>query len=195
MKVVIILLTICTIVNSKSIRMRGLELTESVNIKPIPCNLGTNGTNCVCPAECLMYVNSTGGCHPINCWSYSEIKKECSEAGKEFVPALVLQSIPLTGVFGSGFGNMGRWDIFSTYMGVMFGGCCLICLCACIPAITNAEQDGSNTMSKLASGCTGCIWAIALLVFWIWGIVVIANKEVDAPWTDWQGNSISCPLV
>ena len=32
-----ILLTICTIVNSNSIRMRGRELTESVNIKPIPC--------------------------------------------------------------------------------------------------------------------------------------------------------------
>ena len=149
----------------------------------------------MCPAECLMYVNLSGGCHPINCWSYSEIKKECSEAGKEFVPALVLQSIPLTGVFGAGFGNMDRWDIFATYMGVMFGGCCLICLCACIPAITNAEQDSGNRMSKLASNCGGCIWAISILVLWIWGIVVIANKEVDAPWTDWQGNSISCPLV
>ena len=30
---------------------------------------------------------------------------------------------------------------------------------------------------------------------WIWGIVVIANKEVDAPWKDWKGNEIMCPLV
>ena len=26
-------------------------------------------------------------------------------------------------------------------------------------------------------------------------INVIANKEVYAPWTDWKGNTILCPLV
>ena len=34
-------------------------LNEIVIAKPIPCNQGTSGSNCACPAECLFYVNST----------------------------------------------------------------------------------------------------------------------------------------
>ena len=170
-------------------------LNEIKISKKIPCNTGTNGSNCVCPAECLFYVNSTGSCHPINCWNWNSIKSECEQAGKPFVPAIVLQGIPLTGVFGSGFGNIGRWDIFGIYMGVMFGGCVFICCCAIGCAWATNTEDDKSSFVKLGTSCGSCIWAIAVITMWIWGIVVIANKEVDAPYWDWKGDKIMCPLV
>ena len=40
---------------------------------------------------------------------------ECISTGKKQTPALILQSIPFTGVFGAGFGNISRWDLFLVY--------------------------------------------------------------------------------
>ena len=174
--------------------IRGLELVDSPLPKPIPCNSGTMGSNCSCPANCLMYVAETGGCHPIDCWSYSTIKEECSGAGKEWLPAMILQGIPITGVFGAGFGNIGRWDIFGTYMVVVFGGCLGICCCACFCSACNKEED-REAMAKTGSNGCGCLLSIAILVMYVWGIVVIANKEIQAPWTDYRGYNIMCPLV
>ena len=171
--------------------IRGMEL---VLPKPIPCNIGTIGSNCTCPANCLMYSSETGGCHPIDCWSYSTIKNECNEAGKEWLPAMILQGIPVTGVFGSGFGNIGRWDIFGTYMTIVFGGCLGICCCACFCSACNKEEN-SEAMAKTGSNGCGCLLSIAILVMYVWGIVVIANKEIQAPWTDYRGYNIMCPLV
>jgi len=180
--------------------IRGLNKITGLP-EPIPCNPGTNGTSCVCPDKtrsdftgCLKYQESTNGCHPINCWKWNKIKGQCEEAGRPFVPAIILQGIPLTGVFGSGFGNMGRWDIFGTYMTVVFGGCGFVCLCGCIPAMVCKDGD-DNSVSEAASKCGSFCWGIALLVLWIWGIVVIANKDVEAPWTDYMGNPILCPLI
>ena len=98
-----------TIIGATEINIRGRELLS----ENIPCNPGTNGTSCICPnTNCLEYSDKINGCHPINCWKWNEIKNQCEEDGKEFIPAIILQSIPITGVFGSGFGNMGRWDIY-----------------------------------------------------------------------------------
>ena len=105
--------------------LRGRELYDLA--PPIPCNPGTTGLNCICPGNCLTYYNSTGGCHPNDCWKWNTIKNQCEEDGKPYIPALVLQGIPFTGMFGSGFGNMGRWDIFLNYMMYIFGGCIAIC--------------------------------------------------------------------
>ena len=122
---------------------------------------------------------------------------ECNEAGRDYVPALVLQVIPVTGAFGSGFGNMGRWDIFGTYMAVLFGGFLLVCCCTIIASVAHlkSEEEVEGNTVALATNCGGCIWSIAVLTMWIWGIVVIANKEIDAPWTDSNGDAILCPLV
>ena len=38
-------------------------------------------------------------------------------------------------------------------------------------------------------------WSVAILVLWIYGIIVIANKEIKAPYKDWEGNDIMCQLV
>ena len=160
--------------------------------QPIPCN---PGTSCVCPGNCLTYYNSTGGCHPNDCWKWDSVKEQCEEDGKEFMPAIILQGIPLTGAFGSGFGNMGRWDIFGIYMAVVFGGCGFVCICACCCTIASKSAEDSESFVKLGTSCGSCLLSVAIISMWIWGIVVIANKDVDAPWKDWKGNEIMCPLV
>ena len=180
--------------------LRGRELSVSSLPDPIPCNPGTTGLNCICPGNCLTYYNSTGGCHPNDCWKWNAMKDQCQEDGKPYVPAIILQGIPFTGMFGSGFGNMGRWDIFLNYMLYIFGGCLTICcfnMCASMAHLTNDDEpeEDKPICVKLISKCGTCLWTIGILVLYIWGIVVIANKEVDAPWIDWQGNPIFCPLV
>lgn len=176
-----------------NIRGRGLELSE---VKPIPCNAGTNGTSCVCPStECLLYNEKIDGCHPIDCWKWNSVKQSCEEAGKEMVGPIILQAIPFTGYFGSGFGNMGRWDIFGTYWIVLGSGCVLTCLCGCFGKCVFGGESDKEAGMKLGTSCGSCLFATALTVMWIWGIVVIANKEVDAPYWDWEGKSIMCPLI
>ena len=62
--------------------------------------------------------------------------------------------------------------------------------CNCI----NKEED-KESATIAGSKCGSCLWAVAISTMWIWGIVVIANKEIDAPWTDWEGHPIMCQLV
>lgn len=180
------------VVGATSQHMRALSNNEMKLPKPIPCNPGTNGTSCVCPANCLKYASETKGCHPIDCWSYSTIKNSCDEDGQEFIPALLLQIF--LGAFGSGFGNIGRWDIFGIFMAVFFGGCVLMCCCGiCCNCATNEEDKEGAT--KIGLKCGSCLWSLAVSVMWIWGIVVISNKEVDGIWTNYKGEPIRCPLI
>lgn len=188
-------LTIWMIVEGNAEYIRGLEMIDAPLPNPIPCNAGTMGSNCTCPANCLQYVAETGGCHPIDCWSYSTIKAECNEAGKEWLPAIILQGIPVTGVFGSGFGNIGRWDIFKTYMLILFGGCLMVCCCGCLCDCCAKTEEDKETVTKFGAQCGGCLWSITIIGMWIWGIVTIANKSVEAPWTNYRGENIMCPLV
>ena len=114
------LLFITLVYASSAHLMRGeRELNVVSTPTPIPCNPGTNDSQCVCPGKCLTYQNSTGGCHPNNCWKWDDVNDKCEVAGKDFIGPIVLQSIPFTGAFGSGWGNMGRWDIFNIYMAVV----------------------------------------------------------------------------
>ena len=184
--------------NGESIR----GLKEMLDYEPIPCNPGTNGSSCICPDStksdftgCLKYEESINGCHPINCWKWNEIKGQCEEAGKPFAPAIILQAIPFTGAFGSGFGNMGGWDIFGNYIACILGGCLFICCSGCIASIGHTEEIDKSASVKLCTSVSSCLWSIAILTMWIWGIVVIANKEIDAPYKDWEGKDIMCPLI
>ena len=183
---------LASVVGAAPQNVRGLNSNTIKLPNPIPCNPETNGTSCVCPANCLKYDAETNGCHPIDCWSYSTIKKSCDEAGKEFVPALLLQIF--LGAFGSGFGNIGRWDIFSTYMAIFFGGCLLMCCCGMCCHCINKEKDKEGA-TKMGTKCGSCLWSLAVSVMWIWGIVVMANKEVDGVWTNYKGERIMCPLI
>jgi len=179
----------------KNLRNRELHGKSAFHPVSIPCIPGTSGNDCICPGNCLSYYNSTGGCHPNNCWKWNEVKEECDEAGKQFIPAIVLQSIPITGAFGSGFGNMGRWDIFSTYMAAFFGGCAFVCLCGMCCSWATKNEDDQSSFVKYGTTCGSCLWSLAITIMWIWGIVIIANKEIEAPWTDWHGDAIMCPLI
>ena len=174
--------------------IRGLHENHNEE-NSIPCNPGTNGTSCVCPnTQCLKYVKKSGGCHPIDCWKWNTIKTKCEESGKQFIPALVLQAIPFTGAFGSGFGNMGRWDIFGTYWLVIGCGCLCSC-CMAVGANCASHADDKHEATACGGKCGSCLGSIAMMAMWIWGVVVIVNKEVDAPWFDWEGNHIMCPLI
>ena len=155
--------------------------------------------------KCLVWNNTTTTCEVKDCWKYDETAG-CERAGKAFVPALVLQCIPFTGFFGSGFGNMGRWDIFNWYIMADFLlptiflciTCCWACLCF---KPGNAQQplmggDGDKSVGGyILGGACGCVWAVLMITMWIWGIVVIAGKQVDAPWESYNGDQIMCPLV
>ena len=58
----------------------------------------------------------------------------------------------------------------------------------------NKEKDKEGA-TKIGTKCGSCLWSVAVLVMYIWGIVVIANKEVDATWTNYRGEKIMCPMV
>uniref|UniRef100_A0A6C0CN78 Uncharacterized protein n=1 Tax=viral metagenome TaxID=1070528 RepID=A0A6C0CN78_9ZZZZ len=178
--------------------IRGLK-SEIRNLKNegIPCKEGTNKTNCICPnTECLKFIEKTGDCHPIDCMKWDKYNSKCKPAGKDFTAPLILQSIPLTGIFGSGFGNMGRWDIFGIYMGTVFGGCFLACVATCLQLCSQTEADFENkSAGKCMHSCISCLLSVAVLILWIYGIIVIANKEIKAPYKDWEGNDIMCKLV
>ena len=144
---------------------------------------------------CLKWDNQTLSCYSIDCWKYDSVKKECQKDGKPFAPAIILQAIPFTGAFGSGFGNMGRWDIFAMYMVVIFVPVLFVGLIMCCCVGLDVNNDDKTAMMMCCTQCLACLWAIAIMVLWIWGIVAIGNKEVLAPWTDHTGNHIMCPLV
>ena len=156
--------------------------------------------------KCLIWNNNTTNCEVKDCWQYDETAG-CERAGAAFVPALVLQCIPFTGFFGSGFGNMGRWDIFNWYLLADFLlptiFLCVVCCCWCWlckppepgqQPLLGGTSDQSAGFTILAGAC-GCVWAVLLITMWVWGIVVIAGKQVEAPWTSYNGDKIMCPLV
>ena len=171
----------------------------TTNIPWSKCDPGSNN-------NCLVWNNTTTTCEVKDCWKYDETAG-CEKAGKPFMPAIILQSIPFTGFFGSGFGNIGRWDIFSTYMlgfcGLPVLYCVIVCsmFCCCTTGDVGTKQplmggsdDNSAGFTILSASC-GCVWAVLMITMWIWGIITIAGKQVDAPWESANGTSIMCPMV
>jgi hypothetical protein len=180
---------------SSSLRFRILNTESVVDNTKFNCTGLPN--KCECPYPCLEQVKNENYCIAKKCYIFDNNLGQCKKSGKDHIAPLVLQVIPFTGVFGSGFGNMGRWDLFGMYMGVFFGGCCLIlmgsacCLCCCSAKETDSEYSLMNdkeSFMKCAANCGGCIWAIVVLVFYILGIV----------WTATEGrvlDAYGCPLV
>ena len=169
-----------------SYRMLNSETISSIN-----CTY-TIGSNCKCPYTCYEQFEDTNYCVAKKCYTYDENLGTCKKLGKDHVGPLVLQAIPITGVFGAGFGNMGRWDILGIYMAVLFGGCCFIILtsvlCACV--CNNGEENitKTNEAAQCWTYCSGCLWTIGILVLYIWGIVQMATPGMIL---DTNG----CPLV
>lgn len=140
------------------------------------------GETCDCGPPCLTQY-SNGTCVPKKCYAYNHDLAACQESGPHFVPAIVLQSIPFTGAFGSGFGNMGRWDLFQVAMGIVFGPVAVLCLGFCWVLVCERGGEGrdGNSCWECCSYCFTLLWSIAIIAYWVWGIVVIANKEVLGP--------------
>ena len=172
----------------------GRELNVVLN--SIPCNAGTSGPDCTCPGKCLTYYNSTGGCHPNNCWKWDDVNDKCEVAGKDFVGPMVLQAIPFTGGFGSGWGNMGRWDIFNIYIWPLYLDrwrlLFLVVVARWVDFVLRMKTDWS----------VGVVLVIVLVVCGQWlllrcgfGELLLFAKKPLAPWTDWEGNAIECVLV
>ncbi len=161
-------------------KLRGLK---SVSSKlTVPCKSGT-GEKCVCPGGCMIKpANNSNLCTLKKCWRWDDDQTKCVGTGPKFTPAIVLQAIPFTGVFGSGFGNMGRWDLFtigSIIWGVGFGLMCVLA-CCCVYILKTDEQNSGADCAPCWS-LYGCLFTCGLLAYWIWGIVVIANKDVLGP--------------
>ena len=178
---------------SSSLRFRILNTESVVDSTKFNCTGLPN--RCDCPYPCLEQVKNENYCIAKKCYTFDNDLGECKEKGYNHIGPLVLQAIPFTGVFGSGFGNMGRWDLFGMYMGIFFGGCCFIimsslfCLCCCNKSSEEAEPlDDKEAFMKCATSCGTCIWAIVILVFYILGIV----------WTATEGGVLDadgCPLI
>lgn len=136
-----------------------------------------------CPGSCMLFDNETKNCNVKKCYGWDNNLGKCYHTGKSQTTALILQGIPFTGVFGSGFGNIGRWDLFAIPMSVLFGGCCLsITMCCCAGCSNNNKEenamDDKEAILKCYSSCFSCIYSITLLALYIWGIVIIANNSI-----------------
>ena len=149
--------------------------------------------HCECPYPCLEQVKNENYCIAKKCYKFNENLGKCEKSGTDHLVPLILQAIPLTGIFGSGFGNIGRWDWFGLYMGIVFGGCCFIimasacCLCCDNSSEGPSIEEGKSCM-KCASSCGVCIWATVIIIFYILGIV----------WTATEGGVLDadgCPLI
>ena len=178
---------------SSSLRFRILNTESVVDSTKFNCTGLPN--KCKCPYPCLEQVKNENYCIAKKCYTFDNDLGECKKTGHNHVGPLVLQAIPFTGVFGSGFGNIGRWDLFGMYMGIFFGGCCFIimsamcCLCCCNKNDDDLEAaNDKESYMKCATSCGGCIWGIVVLVFYILGIV----------WTATEGGVLDadgCPLI
>jgi len=178
---------------SSSLRFRVLNTESVVDSTKFNCTGLPN--KCDCPYPCLEQVKNENYCIAKKCYTFDNNLGQCKKAGHDHVAPLVLQAIPFTAVFGSGFGNIGRWDLFGMYMGILFGGCCSIimmgfcCLCCCNKKDDEMEiANDKEAYMKCAANCGGCIWGIVVLVFYILGIV----------WTATEGGVLDadgCPLI
>lgn len=137
--------------------------------------LSGSGDTCICPGGCMTKpVNNTTYCSLKVCWKWNSDTTKCEGTGPKFIPAIVLQAIPFTGFVGAGFGNMGRWDLFVIGSAIWGGGLFLICLLLC--CIT--KFDESREVGKMFPSCCGCLLSASIIAYWVWGIVIIANKSV-----------------
>ena len=185
-----LILWLTTAKNINNLRYTERNLVEAASTSnKVNCTFRDNV--CKCPYSCYEQYENEKYCVVKKCYTYDENLGQCKQQGYHSTGPIVLQAIPFTGVFGSGFGNIGRWDLFGIYMGVFFGGCSSIiilsvcCLCACPSGNEEGKKEGAL---MCFSQCSVCLWAIAILVFYILGLIWITN-----PGTILDG--AGCPLI
>ena len=176
-----------------SVSAGSLRQTKEIVKTPIKSwNCSTVDNVCKCPESCMVQKSGETYCVLKDCYKYDENLGICAQDGYHYGGPLALQAIPMTGVFGSGYGNIGRWDIFGMYMGITIGGCLfiLVTLCACLFVCPEGKDDTDTKETGLLiwSKCGYCLWGVAVLVFYVIGIVQMATPGLVI-----DGNG--CPLV
>ena len=188
MKTFVLTAMLFAIVSGSSLR----ETSEIVDAPIKSWNCSTVDNVCKCPESCMVKKPGENYCVMKDCYKYDDNLGVCERDGFHYGGPLALQAIPFTGVFGSGYGNIGRWDMFGMYMGVTIGGCCfiLITLCCCLFACPHDNDDSDNKETGLLvwSKCGYCLWGVSILGIYIMGIVQMAT-----PGNLIDGNG--CPLI
>ena len=147
----------------------------------LQCKDGSNP--CQCPAACFTSDNTTRTCTLKKCYSYDENLGQCKASGKDATTALLLQIF--LGYLGVGFGYLENWFLFGIFWGVIGGFIFLLCAAGC--CCCRNPEDREATVRSLAS-CFSCLITVFVIVMYIYGIVIIAQKE-----TGITGDG--CPLV
>jgi len=158
----------------------------------VECTYPDNNNICVCPGPCMEHIKNSTNCGLKHCFKWNKELKRCEGSGKDHTTPLILSAIPISSQLGIGYGIIGRWDLFGMQLGITFGPCIIICILSCILLLKNNENetDVDNTIELYGclSYCTGCIWSIAILIFYILAIIWMAtpNEILD---------STGCPLT
>ena len=188
MKTFVLTAMLFTYVSATSLRR--VEQIVETPIKSWNCSIVDN--TCKCPESCMIQKTGESYCVLKDCYKYDENLGLCAQDGYHYGGPLALQAIPMTGVFGAGYGNIGRWDVFGMYMGITIGGCLfiLVTLCACLFVCPEGKDDTDSKETGLLvwSKCGYCLWGVAVLVFYVIGIVQMATPGLV---NDGDG----CPLI
>ena len=176
-----------------SVSASSFRQTKEVVDAPIKSwNCSFTENICKCPESCMIQKTGETYCVLKDCYKYDENLGLCAQDGYHYGGPLALQAIPMTGVFGAGYGNIGRWDVFGMYMGITIGGCLfiLVTLCACLFVCPEGKDDTDSKETGLLiwSKCGYCLWGVAVLVFYVIGIIQMAT-----PGLVMDGNG--CPLI
>ena len=188
MKTFVLTAMLFTYVSATSLR-RVEQIVETPS-KSWNCSFTENV--CKCPESCMVQKSGESYCVLKDCYKYDENLGLCAQDGFHYGGPLALQAIPMTGVFGAGYGNIGRWDVFGMYMGITIGGCLfiLVTLCACLFVCPEGKDDADSKETGLLvwSKCGYCLWGVSVLVFYVLGIVQMATPGLVI---DGDG----CPLI
>ena len=188
MKTFVLTAMLFTYVSATSLRR--VEQIVETPIKSWNCSFTENV--CKCPESCMIQKTGESYCVLKDCYKYDENLGLCAQDGYHYGGPLALQAIPMTGVFGAGYGNIGRWDVFGMYMGITIGGCLfiLVTLCACLFVCPEGKDDTDSKETGLLvwSKCGYCLWGVSVLVFYVLGIVQMATPGLVI---DGDG----CPLI
>ena len=159
-------------VASEGTSLRTSPRNLNVLTDKVKCTYPSSSPKCVCPGSCMTQIGNTTNCLLKKCYAWNENLSKCEETGEKFITPLVLQAVPFTGIFGAGFGNIGRWDLCGMYMGVLFGGCCFIVLATglCAACTGHTEEE-----AHVCTSCNTCLWSLGLTALYIWGIVKTAT--------------------
>ena len=122
------------------------------------------------------FITDINICNLNNCCKWEGI---CQKDGYNQVVALLLQIF--LGEFGAGFGYINNWVLFSVPW-IIYGSICFIaimkgCICHICCKKHNNNDDDDDDDDTITKMCLNCICILALLPYYIYGIVVFAIND------------------